>query len=62
VLVVPATWRGFDHGAMAREIGKTVGFSVIELDLESPLGPGDLRLPVGDRRAHCLPSPSAPRW
>ena len=48
VLVVPATWRGFDHGAMAREIGKTVGFSVVELDLESPLGPGDLRLPVGD--------------
>jgi cyclohexanecarboxylate-CoA ligase len=48
VLVVPMTWRGFDHGAMARQIAKTVGFSVIELDLESPLGPGDVRLPTGD--------------
>jgi cyclohexanecarboxylate-CoA ligase len=47
VLVVPSMWRGFDHGAMAREIGKTVGFSVIELDLETPPGPDDLRLPTG---------------
>jgi acyl-CoA synthetase (AMP-forming)/AMP-acid ligase II len=59
VLVVPTTWRGFDHGAMAKEIGKVVGFSVIEVDLESPLGPGDLRLPKGDP-ATLPPEPLAP--
>jgi acyl-CoA synthetase (AMP-forming)/AMP-acid ligase II len=43
LLIVPEVWRGFEHGAMAREIG---GFDVLALDLEGEVGP-ELRLPMG---------------
>jgi cyclohexanecarboxylate-CoA ligase len=48
VLVVPRSWRGFDHGAMARELAEDGGFSVVELDLGTDPSPGELRLPTGD--------------
>jgi acyl-CoA synthetase (AMP-forming)/AMP-acid ligase II len=51
LLVVPEVWRGFDHGAMGREIG---GFDVLGLELEGEVGP-DLRLPTGDPST--LPAP-----
>ena len=33
LLVVPEEWRGFQHGAMARELAATGGFGVMEVDL-----------------------------
>lgn len=54
LLVVPRTWRGFDHGAMARSLGP----EVLELDLESPPAGALLRLPKGDlERLPALPRP-----
>ena len=51
LLVVPEEWRGFQHGAMARELADTVGLAVLEVDLHD-LGaagtPQELRLPTGD--------------
>jgi acyl-CoA synthetase (AMP-forming)/AMP-acid ligase II len=45
VLVVPETWRGFGHGAMARSLADELGFAVVELDLDGP-PPEALRLPT----------------
>jgi len=53
-LVVPAAWRGFDYGAMARRIFAGGQTQVITLDLEQTSGP-DLRLPLED--ANALPPP-----
>jgi acyl-CoA synthetase (AMP-forming)/AMP-acid ligase II len=46
--ITPETWRGFDHGGLARGVGDDVGFSTIGLDLTSPPVPGTIRLPQGD--------------
>jgi acyl-CoA synthetase (AMP-forming)/AMP-acid ligase II len=51
LLIVPDVWRGFEHGAMGREIG---GFDVLALDLDGEVGP-ELRLPMGDPAT--LPEP-----
>lgn len=47
VLVVPATWRGFAHGDMARRLAGDGGYRVVELDFDGPVQPA-LRLPQGD--------------
>ena len=46
--VTPETWRGFDHGALARGVGAEVGFTTIGLDLSGDPRPGIIRLPAGD--------------
>jgi acyl-CoA synthetase (AMP-forming)/AMP-acid ligase II len=43
VLIVPGVWRGFDHGALASELG----LATIVIDHEAPPDDG-LRLPAGD--------------
>src|ERR1700683_718772 len=35
LLVVPQEWRGFPHGAMARQLAASGGFDVIEIDLQA---------------------------
>ncbi len=55
--ITPETWRGFDHGALARSIGAEVGFTTVGLDLSSDPQPGRMRLPVGDPAS--LPAPPA---
>jgi acyl-CoA synthetase (AMP-forming)/AMP-acid ligase II len=54
VLIVPTTWRGFDHAAMARSIGVD---TVVELDLTHLDDGRPLRLPAGDPST--LPPPPA---
>ncbi|OBA59903.1 cyclohexanecarboxylate-CoA ligase [Mycobacterium sp. 1100029.7] len=44
-LVVPEVWRGFDHGELARKLASEKGFEVITVDLATPPGAGELRLP-----------------
>ena len=39
LLIVPEEWRGFPHGAMARELAPSGDFDVVEIDLRD-LGPG----------------------
>ncbi|HVX19314.1 MAG TPA: AMP-binding protein [Acidimicrobiales bacterium] len=59
LLVVPETWRGFDHGAMARATGRRV----LALDLDGEPG-SELRLPEGDP-AHLTDPPQSAterRW
>jgi cyclohexanecarboxylate-CoA ligase len=51
LLVVPEEWRGFEHGAMARELARTDGFAVMEVDLHDLGAAGsrkELRLPTAD--------------
>ena len=66
LLVVPKEWRGFHHGAMARDLAATGGFAVLEVDLHDLGAPGsaqDLRLPTGDPAALAPPAPlDGPRW
>ena len=52
VFLAPATWRGFDHAAMAEGLG----LRVVAFDFEAEPGAG-LRLPTGDPST--LPSPPA---
>jgi acyl-CoA synthetase (AMP-forming)/AMP-acid ligase II len=58
LLIVPVEWRGFRHGDMARDIGRSSGLDVLEIDLaelgteESPEG---LRLPAMDTHALAPP-------
>ena len=63
-IVVPEIWRGFDHGAVARELSSANGFDVITVDLTTPPVAGELRLPRDGTDA--LPVPPAPagdiRW
>jgi cyclohexanecarboxylate-CoA ligase len=47
-LVVPTSWRGFDHGDMARTLAAAGGVSVLELDLGAVTSARDLRLPTGN--------------
>ena len=44
LFLVPQSWRGFDHDAMARTIAKDAGFDVTTVDLSGAPGPR-LRLP-----------------
>ncbi len=66
LLVVPEEWRGFQHGAMARDLAATNGFTVMEVDLHdlgAPGSRGGLRLPTADPDALALPAPlDGPRW
>ena len=49
--IVRPTWRGFDHGALARELSNDLGFTVLALD-ELPTGdPGRLPPPPSDEPA-----------
>jgi acyl-CoA synthetase (AMP-forming)/AMP-acid ligase II len=51
LLVVPSSWRGFDHGSMARDLMSSRGFAVLELDLESfRTLDEETCLPLGDPR------------
>ncbi len=66
LLVVPEEWRGFQHGAMARELAANTGFAVLEVDLHDlgALGsPQELELPTADPAA-LAPHESleGPRW
>ena len=54
LFLVPTSWRGFDHDAMARTIAKDAGFQVATVDLAGVPGP-ELRLPMGDPAS--LPAP-----
>jgi acyl-CoA synthetase (AMP-forming)/AMP-acid ligase II len=62
--VVPECWRGFDHGGLARALSEDGGFEVITVDLATPPGVDELRLPQASIDA--LPAPPAPagdtRW
>ncbi len=66
LLVVPEEWRGFQHGAMARELARTGGFEVMEIDLHELSAPGpreEARLPVADPDTLASPpSLDDPRW
>jgi cyclohexanecarboxylate-CoA ligase len=66
LLVVPEEWRGFQHGAMARELARTGGFEVMEIDLSelgAPESREKLRLPVADTDTLAPPpSLAGPRW
>ncbi|MCK9900232.1 cyclohexanecarboxylate-CoA ligase [Parafrankia colletiae] len=53
LVIVPESWHGFGHGAMARSLGP----EVLVLDLDGPPGPA-LRLPEGDPAS--LPPAPAP--
>lgn len=56
--VTSETWRGFDHGALARTLGAELGFTTIGVDVAAdPTGP-EMRLPTGDP-ATLPPVPSA---
>ncbi|HZQ31750.1 MAG TPA: AMP-binding protein [Mycobacterium sp.] len=63
-LLVPESWRGFDHGGLARSLATQQGFRVIVVDHDTAPEPGTLRLPRGD--VSTLPDPPAPsadaRW
>ncbi len=66
LLVVPEEWRGFQHGAMARELAATGGFGVMEVDLHdlgAPGSPEGLGLPTADTDT-LAPAASldGPRW
>ncbi|OBH20335.1 class I adenylate-forming enzyme family protein [Mycobacterium sp. E3247] len=63
-LVVPEVWRGFGHGALARDLAAARGFQVITLDLATPPVGAELRLPRAGTDALASPPASAgdPRW
>jgi cyclohexanecarboxylate-CoA ligase len=68
LLVVPQEWRGFPHGAMARQLAASGGFNVMEIDLHDLNTRGSrqgLNLPTsGTENSARYPSPSidGPRW
>ena len=53
-IVVPGTWRGFDHTSLAQTLAGERPMTVLTIDHEAPTADG-LRLPVGDTTA--LPAP-----
>jgi len=57
LLIVPRTWRGFEHAAMADEIARETGARVLVADYEAREGDA-LALPMGEPDA--LPPPPAP--
>ena len=66
LLIVPDEWRGFQHGALARDLAATNGFAVMEVDLHDLGAPGSgvgLRLPTADPDSLAPPaSLDGPRW
>jgi acyl-CoA synthetase (AMP-forming)/AMP-acid ligase II len=68
LLIVPEEWRGFSHGAMARDLAASGDFDVMEIDLHDLSARGTrhgLNLPTADaNRSARSPSPSmdGPRW
>ncbi len=68
LLVVPEVWRGFPHGAMARELAASGDFEVMEIDLHELNTGGSrygLNLPTADPKTlDRSPSPSidGARW
>lgn len=62
-LMVPTSWRGFDHATVARSVAVDTGIDVVALDLQGDPASG-LRLPLADGQA--LPAPpmhgTAWRW
>lgn len=63
VMVVPTSWRGFDHLAMAEQLASTRGFRVVSVDLETDPGSG-IRLPEADPSQLAAPptDDGARRW
>ena len=63
VFIVPGVWRGFDHVALAENVGRDRSMTVVVVDHAVPIGT-DLRLPRGE--VSSLPAPPAdanlPRW
>lgn len=68
LLIVPESWRGFSHGAMARDLATSGDFDVMAidlLDLSARGAPYGLNLPTADPNSSAqTPSPSkdGPRW
>lgn len=62
--VTPQSWRGFDHGGLARALSRDRGFEVITLDLATAPAGGELRLPATETEALPPPPGSADeaRW
>ncbi len=64
VFLVPGSWRGYDHAALARRLAAERPMSVLVIDHESAVVSDVLRLPTGDPRR--LPavrvSDDAARW
>ncbi|MGO9385670.1 MAG: class I adenylate-forming enzyme family protein [Mycobacterium sp.] len=48
VLVVPRTWRGFDHGDLAQALARECPMTLVILDIDGPPDNPDLRLPMGE--------------
>ncbi|MED5812097.1 AMP-binding protein [Mycolicibacterium sp. 050232] len=63
VLMVPGSWKGFDHAALAAELAAERDMSVVIVDHAAPVANG-LRLPSGDPAALGPPPTSAEqgRW
>ncbi len=66
MLIVPKEWRGFPHGAMARDLATSGDFDVMEINLNDLSARGaryGLNLPTEDAKS-LPPSPSmdGPRW
>ncbi|OBI08069.1 cyclohexanecarboxylate-CoA ligase [Mycolicibacter heraklionensis] len=63
VLIIPGTWRGYDHRPLAAELARERGISVVVVDHDMPVGEG-LRLDVGDPAVLGPPPQSEedPRW
>lgn len=63
VLIVPGTWRGFDHAALAAELAAEREMSIVIVDHETPITDG-LRLPTADPTGLGPPPASAEeaRW
>jgi acyl-CoA synthetase (AMP-forming)/AMP-acid ligase II len=64
VLVVPETWRGFDHVAMANALAAERTLAVVVVDHDQLITGAELRLPAGDvgRLPDPPESPTAARW
>jgi acyl-CoA synthetase (AMP-forming)/AMP-acid ligase II len=66
LLVVPAEWKGFRHGDMARDLAGTSGLDVLEIDLAllgTEASPKEIRLPVADPETlEPPPSLDGSRW
>ncbi len=64
VLIVPGTWRGFDHVALANALAAERTLEVVVIDHDQPITGNELRLPLGDVARLPAPSSSATeaRW
>lgn len=68
LLIVPENWRGFSHGAMARDLATSGDFDVMEIDLQDLSAGGapyGVNLPTADPNSSARtasPSKDGPRW